>query len=163
SSVAQWQSNRLLTDRLLVRVQPGEPIRTPAFPPEPRGFSLSRTVRRNDCSALAPTRARQRVLHRRRTDRPPGRTAGDENLDSDPHGVRTSSRAFPRARRHPRTRRLAAELGMVRGTGSIRRRLARAPPWSCARFSGSGNELTKAQRGSASCGYRRGPETSPSV
>ena len=25
SSVAQWQSNRLLTDRSLVRIQPGEP------------------------------------------------------------------------------------------------------------------------------------------
>ena len=26
SSVAQWQSNRLLTDRSLVRIQPGEQV-----------------------------------------------------------------------------------------------------------------------------------------
>ena len=32
SPVAQWQSNRLLTDRLLVRVQPGEPFRKIIMP-----------------------------------------------------------------------------------------------------------------------------------
>ena len=30
SSVAQWQSNRLLTDRSLVRIQPGEQIKKAA-------------------------------------------------------------------------------------------------------------------------------------
>ena len=38
SSVAQWQSNRLLTDRSLVRIQPGE-LRKPQIV-EPEAFFI---------------------------------------------------------------------------------------------------------------------------
>lgn len=39
SSVAQWQSNRLLTDRSLVRIQPGEPS-IPFKRTRPFGFAF---------------------------------------------------------------------------------------------------------------------------
>ena len=41
SSVAQWQSNRLLTDRSLVRIQPGE-LRKPQII-DPEAFFVSST------------------------------------------------------------------------------------------------------------------------